>query len=368
MKKAFSLIAILLIAGTSALHAQWKRGATVLKNTPRTARAVTRITNLAEQRIARQTVQQIARQSVRNEQQHVAHLKKATVTIELPKDDFSTTSWVDPKASAFVIEDNSNGETQLWGVSASHYLFSHPLWEDPLTHDLIPLDFVAQGSFGFNDVTLFPLPKQMREQIEPLQLAQGPVQLGDNLHSVGYFDDAFQVEKNRLVKEVSPHRIITRLKVEDKLSREGACGGPVLNEAGEVVGMHVGSSEPRKIGFVIPAEHIREALYAYHHQGKALHSLVFQGRALGSININEYVQSLEVWKNNRVVETFLTYHNRLGVDYDHLENLVNTEGADKLMLHIEQNPFSTLDENQKIYRYTITYDLHSHAIERQEGW
>ncbi len=348
--------------GELPLQAQWQQGMRTPKNLPRPRYSARHVSTLATKRAERQAALQIKI----NERKQIEHLKKATVTIELPKDDFSTAFWIDPKATAFVIEENHQGKKRLWGVSASHYRFVHPQWEDPATHTLLPLEFVAQGSFGFNDVTLFPIPQAMQPYVEPLTLASRPVKLGDRLHSVGYFNNGFQVEQNRIVKEIAPHRIITSLKIEEEPSREGACGGPVFNEAGEVVGMHVGSSAHRQIGFVIPAEHIQELLVAYYHRGKASHPLIFKGKELGKININEYICSLEVWKGDRLLNSFFTYHNRLAVDYEHLEDLVDTSGADKLVLLIERTPFSVLDADQSTRHFTLTYSLLNHNITYRE--
>ncbi len=264
------------------------------------------------------------------------------------------------------MEENYHGKKKLWGVSASHYRFTHPVVINPQTKQELPLSLVAQGSYGFNDIALFPLPEQIKNLVEPLPLATKSVQLGDPLYSAGYFDNAFQLEENRIVKEISAHRILTSLHVGDKLAREGACGGPVLNKKGQVVGMHVGSSRRQQTGFVIPVEHIREALYAYHHHGKAYRTLRFKGQELGKININEYIHALETWKDGHLLNTLYTYHNRQMIDYEHLEDIINTVGADKLILIIERGPFSVLEEDQSTHFISISYDLLSDKITIKE--
>ena len=274
--------------------------------------------------------------------------------------------WNNPPATAFIFEEQYNGKTYLWGATASHYLLENPILKIPQTGEEFPVQLVAQGHYGMNDVSLFPIPAQLQGKLKPLKLAPHAPHIQEKLVSAGYFDDSFHVEKGRKVIDFLPTRILTSLTVEDELSREGACGGPVLNKQGNIVGMHVGSSAKKQAGFVVPVENIYEVLQAYHNNGKALRPFYFNGRHIGMLNINEYVQSIEVWKDHKMQDIFLSYRNRARVDYNHLEKLVRFAQADKIIFKIERRPFSVLEENQQPRQFEVTYNLRNFHISRRE--
>ena len=360
MKKIFFFLLLFLVGGLLPLQAQWQRGVKNLKNiSRRTPPLPARAVNLAIKRAQRQAILQA--QSPHYTKQK---LKKSTLVIE-NSDVFE--HWGNIDASAFVIAETYRGKNQLWGVSVSHYRFEKPTLTDPRTRQEIPISLLAQGSYGFNDVTLFPIPQSMQDLVTPLPLATHPVQVGEDLHSVGYFDNEFQLEKHRQVLQKSDHLIVTSLQVFDKLSREGACGGPVLNKKEEVVGIHVGSSERRQFGFVIPVEHIREVLRAYHNHGKLVRPIIFNGVKLGSANIDEHIHSLSTWKNNHVLQEVFPYQEHLPIDYSHLEKMIDISQADKLVLVLEQNPFSSQQPDQSTHYTIITYQIREQKIEVQKN-
>ena len=362
MFKKFFTLYILLFISLLPLQAQWQRGVRSLKQLPHYAsKTRPRFSTLANKRAERT----IANQLKNITQQRASTLKKAVFPIILPEDDFE--GWDNPHATAFVLEENYKGKKTWWGVSVSHYHFLKPQWENPYTHRRYPLTFTAQGSFGFNDVTLFPLPPKLHNQVRALSLATEPVQVGDALYSAGYFDEDFQLEENRTVTEVSNHRIVTSLQVPDKLAREGACGGPVLNAKGKLVGIHAGSSQRRQVGFVIPAQHIQELLTAYHHNGQLTHTLRFNGKKLGQININEHIQLIETWKDTHLLNSFYTYRDHSLVDYEHLEKMIDTTGADRVVFVIETDPFSMLEGDQSTRFQTIIYHLDNQQITIKAG-
>lgn len=292
-------------------------------------------------------------------------LLKSTLLLKLSDDPSSHYIWGNMNASAFVFEENYNGKRYLWGATAAHYFLQKPSLENSQL-GLVPIKIVAQGHYGYNDVALFPIPDNMQKYIQPLKLAEHSAKKGEELISAGYFDDGFQIEKNRVVIKRLPTRILTSLVVEDKLAREGACGGPVINAQGEVVGMHVGSSDRLQAGFVVPVEHFYELLQAYHQQGKSLHSLYFNGKNLGPININEFVQYIEVWQGNKLLDRFDSYPKRALIDYNHLEKWVDVSQADKIVLIIEKVPFSTVQRDQSTHQFEITYDLKTGLVSKQE--
>lgn len=357
----FSFILLLLLANCLPTQAQWNK----LKYT--LEKASGELSYAAPGFPRTLAMQRAINQIALNKSRQQPLLQQSTLTVKLPVSDFSTAvHWENPKATAFVIEESFQGKKYLWGVTASHYFFDHPVLEIPAQNTEIPILFLAQGHYGLNDISLFPIPQNLQQGFTPLLLAPHPAHLGEKLSSAGYFDDQFHLEKNRIVTQKTPYMITTSLKVEDLLSREGACGGPVLNARGEVVGMHVGSSQPNQAGFAVPVKNIYDLLYAYHHQGKYYQPFYFKGRKLGEVNINESIKLIEVWKGQNVLDKFLSYQHKWDIDYKHLEKFINTAGADRIVLIIERTPFSSLDKDQKNHYYEVEYNLKTFRISKKK--
>jgi len=355
MNKLVFLFFIALLFVAYPAQAQWQRVALRGLKKPSVKMITTR--TLAMQRAINQTARKT---SLPNQ------LSQSTLILKLPQDKpCPFYDCCDINASAFIFEENYKGKTYLWGATASHYFLQKPLLENTQTGEEFPVQIVAKGHHGRNDISLFPIPAPLQNQFKPLKLANHSPKKGEALHSAGYFDDGFQVEKDRTVTDILPTRILTSLVVEDKLAREGACGGPVLNKKEEIVGMHVGSSN-KQIGFVVPVEYIYEILQAYHNHGKALRPFYFNGRKLGNINVNEYIHAIEVWQGEKQLHNFIAYPRRAYIDYEHLEKLVDYQNADKIVFVIERVPFSVTEEDQHLHQFKITYNLRTLQVSERE--
>lgn len=272
------------------------------------------------------------------------------------------------KATAFALEETYHGKKYIWGISATHYDFDLPVLElDGKT--IQPVPFTAQGSKRLYDVSLFPLPPKVAKELTPLPLASKPAQPGEELYSGGYFfDGQFHYESDRIVKEAHPHRLITSLRVDAGPYREGYCGSPLVNQQGEVVGMHVGSSEHEQIGYAVTLDDIRAVLRAQHEENQSADPLFFNGKEIAQLHINEGIISIEAFKGNKLTDRVLFYHDEKRVDYNHLEKAIDTSDADFLIIHIERNQFSTNETGPVYQHYAIFYNLQSGYITIKEQY
>ena len=265
------------------------------------------------------------------------------------------------EGTAFVIEETYKGEKYLWGVTASHYLFQKPALKHPLFSHAVRVPFVIQGSSGRNDISLFLIPDEFAASVTPLKLAPQDPPLGETVSSIGYWNQRLHVDRERVVKEVSPAEIITSLKIDPEALREGTCGSPVLNQKREVVGMHAGNSPRRQEGYVIPVSHIRQALQAY-HQGNFEQKLLFKGQELGTVAINEFLSSVVVAYPQGIQKTNLSLRQRQ-VDYNHLEKWApQNPQAKSITFFIKRNPLSTQQKDKNYYIRWISYNLQTGEI------
>lgn len=276
------------------------------------------------------------------------------------------TRFMSIEGTGFALEETYQGKKYVWGITASHYLYQKPAVKLPNHWRAVLVPVVVQGHALHNDVTLFPLPDEIAAEVVPLKLAKEEIEVGEELSSVGYWDHRLHVDPVRRVKKILPLQLITTLDIEPTTIREGTCGSPMLNKNGEVVGMHVGNSPHKQEGYMVSAAHIRQALQAY-HEGKFEQPLFFNGINIGTLAINEGLSSAEVRSAIGQVRRFGLEHRQKHVDYEHLEKLVPLQDTDThISFLIKRNPLTTGQEDQRMYTFTITYDLKTGQIVRSE--
>lgn len=270
------------------------------------------------------------------------------------------------EGTAFAIEETYQGKKYLWGVTASHYVYQKPAMKHPAYRRVIRVPFVVQGSSGMNDITLFPIPEKFAKQVVPLRLAKRDAQLGDEVSSIGYWKHKIHVDPTRTIQEIAPARMVTSLDITPETVREGTCGSPVLNKNGEVVGVHSGNSPHRQIGYMLPVSHIWQALKTY-HEGSFNQPLLFNGKDLGPIAVNEYLTAVYVYQEARLIEKRSLILRQKQVDYEHLETLIPTEEPfTRVVFMVERNPLTTEQEDQLYHTFLISYDLQTGQIFRTE--
>ncbi len=261
-------------------------------------------------------------------------------------------------ASAFIIEEEFEGQKHLWGVTAAHIAaLINPQPVILLENQSLPfpIEFVAMGSSGMADLALFPA-EEIKELVTPLKLAKNTPRVNEKTFSFGFFDNNFFLVPNRTVLENTPNRMVTSLNFQTK-ERAGACGGPVLNKDGEVTGVHVGSSDSKGTSFVVPASEITRLLKAYRNNGKDLKPLVFNGTKIGYININENIEKVRAFTGGHASGEFTALHKEKEIDYAHLETLLLKRNPDELHIFISHKPFSLNGEDSSLFFIRLTYDV-----------
>lgn len=267
-------------------------------------------------------------------------------------------------ASSFVIEETFNGKKQLWGVTAAHV--ANQLSANPgivTKKGIIPIQVAIQGSPDMTDIALFPIPQELTPYVHPLTLAKQSPAAGTMTHSFGYFHNGFHRVDNRQVLERTTSRLITSLEFKTK-DRGGACGGPLLNAQNQVVGVHIGSSSSKKLSYAVPVEHIYKLLAAYHNGGKYMQPLLFKGKKLGEININEALVAVQARYRGRTTANLFTQHQENLINYAHLETLLPPGPIDELYLYIEISP-TTPEISPQRHIDLLFWSLRSGRITRE---
>lgn len=261
----------------------------------------------------------------------------------------------DKPVSAFVLEETYQGKKYLWGVTAAHYFLFRPTIEVNGLAQALPISVQAAGASRYTDIALFPLPQEAVPYVVPLHLAQAPLQKGEELTSYGFYGEGFQQQTNRRVRWITPARVVTSYEFGDQ-PRSGACGGPVLNAQNEVVGVHCGSTPYQKKSFMVPAQHIRDLWAAYHHEFEG-RPLLFRGKEIYRLDVNEAVLGVSVFKQGKSVYSDFIYSMNAQIDLSHLEDIPYIFQADLLVLGIERVPFSRDGGRFHTDHFTVYYNI-----------
>ncbi len=109
----------------------------------------------------------------------------------------------------------------------------------------------------------------------------------------------------------------------------------------------------------MPFTHIRHALEAYHQQNENPQPLVYNGKTVGNISINESIVTAHFFKDDQLVSSFHGFHREKEIDYAHLEKLQKTSAPDpdRIELEIERNPLSSNSPDKYFYLYLLSYDV-----------
>lgn len=367
MKKLFTcLLAVLtaLAAGTASVQARrLPRGvSSILRNVrqlPQTVKPNTlRLSRQAEQAALRarlpSTIYRMALPSKRIPA-HNAPIRRNILPIRETVSDLM--GLAEPfTATSFIIEEEFEGKKYLWGITAAHiaHLMSAfpAVWIDEIP---FPVEFAALGNADMADIALFQASDLEPGEVMPLKLAEESPLPGEKTFSFGFFNDGFYLVPDREIKEVTPNRLITSLEF-DTANRGGACGGPILNKHGEVVGVHVGSSDSKKISFAVPVSEIKRLLQAYRNNGKNFQKLMFNGLEIGQLNINESIARIRTVTDGYITGDFVAHHNEKDIDYAHLERLSPDNNPEEIQIFISHKAFSFKGKDRQTFFFRLTYN------------
>lgn len=163
----------------------------------------------------------------------------------------------------------------------------------------LPAEVVQISPESMLDISLVKFAAQDEALLRPLQLADAPAQLGEELYSFGY-----AAGKPTLITRSVNSQAFLSLRTNQAIegAREGFCGSPLLNANGEVVAIHTGTVEYKgdkaDVSFGTHASFIQKLVDAYHNNGTALYDLALDGHTIARLNVDEYVSAYRVFDAN----------------------------------------------------------------------
>lgn len=223
--------------------------------------------------------------------------------------------------TGFVIAEEYQGKTILWGVTAKHTItpFHGPL-EITFHTPHKPVKFrvkraIEGRKFGL-DAALLELPPQAAQVALPLPLTYALPAQGEQIFAYGYGNGKYQKIVRKFLFS-GDERLIAKFPRIQK-PRAGFCGSPVVNSNGQLIGVEAGGYCARNTGWypvlkqlpqykmqdisrvseIVPTSKIQLLLKEYRRAGAGAREIAAEGIVIGKLNVDEFIESVTVFYAN----------------------------------------------------------------------
>lgn len=247
--------------------------------------------------------------------------------------------------SGFVFEEEYGGKKQLWAAVAYHVSGGAGkevrlrLYGADNTVIRYTGRVAAAGGYGVNaaDVALVPLPAEAALYVRPLKLAQtAGLEPGEEVLAYGFTaelkENVVEMASNKLAAHTG-FKLIFFNPTHQNLS--GACGSPLLNRKGDVVGVFSGQLLGKQV-FGVEVQAVHAVLRAY--RGEDVYRPVkLLGREVMRLKLTESIGGVQhvrrgVWLDSRNVLGMLE-----PFDPEKLETLFTLQSGDVLRVSVREH-------------------------------
>ncbi|MGB2579056.1 hypothetical protein AAIR98_000975 [Elusimicrobium simillimum] len=277
---------------------------------------------------------------------------------------FYVKSNVDGKflGSGTFIEREENGKKKIYGITAFH--FTPFELGEKMTISLyngghrkvVHGTFVAMGNdYGkfedTADIALIDFNQNDLAGVFPLKVASKTIREGDVSVSYGYEMKNFAKSNPRQTLKVTPLKITTSWPYTQ--NPNGACGSPLLDSRGYVVGMQNGKEHDNSAAYAANAQYINRLFDIYHNEGGVEKlPLIYEGIKIGQMASNRRPEHAVI--TNPAGGTFSFTFSGFGlVNTSKLEDYFDLEEGDVLTLTL--NGLMDPETGAEPKRETITY-------------
>ncbi|WP_432634255.1 hypothetical protein [Candidatus Avelusimicrobium sp.] len=269
-------------------------------------------------------------------QQENLRLKNILATEVIPKDAYIFQAVESEKAatslngtnifSGTVVSIPYNGKNEVYGVIATHAIatssgekdalhktFTAIVYKNGLPHEAT-VEVVAYSPKSMLDMALVKFPADIEPLLAPYSISAGAPYLQDNLLSKGFTHSSAAAIPERQVVGVTPISIRTTISMPAE-KRPGLCGSAVLNDKGELVGIHTGSvhnaEDPGKdVAYATHAHYLYKLVEAYHNNGVAKIPFYFDDKPIFDMDIDEYLTAGSLLDENKKAIKNLTFESK----------------------------------------------------------
>lgn len=207
--------------------------------------------------------------------------------------------------SGTVFKIQYQGQEEIYGVIASHAIatkrtdvcdvnqtFRAEVYTEAGVA-LIPAQVVQVGAYGMLDISLVKFLAEDEALFEPLEISPETPALSENIRTQGFVRGRAYYQGKRHVASLSALTLRSFMP-DQQTNRLGLCGGAWINEKGQLVGIHTGSSMGwnQDVGYATRAEFLAVLVEAYHNGGNAFYPLKLNGHEIIRLRPDEYISDV----------------------------------------------------------------------------
>ena len=269
--------------------------------------------------------------------------------------------------SGTVFKTTYQGKEEVYGVIAAHVInrnkleirFVHKTFNARVYAEgkmiTIPAEIVQVGAPGMLDVALVKFRAEDEDLFKPLPLSMQEVSDGDKVRRQGFVRGKVVYMPGRPLCENSEMMFASKV-TGSQHGRPGFCGGAVINEQNELVGIHVGSQASfvtNDIGLAVHAKFLQVLVEAYHNGGEAFYPFKLGGQTILSMRPDEYIS--DVVLRDAEKKRITTYRSVDKTTYQDIEKELTTSSV----RYIE---FTVRRVNWKAVHHEEILEDHKHTL------
>lgn len=250
--------------------------------------------------------------------------------------------------SGTLVEVMYKGRKEVYGVVSAHAL-SRSAADYSLQRHLmvdvaiggkfisVPVEIVQVGTPSLIDLALVKFPAEVEAQLRPLKISNRLPQYNENLISQGFASQQVHYVPERIFLKANPFSLQTTIPLARDV-RVGFCGSPLVNQQGDLVGVHVGSTYGRydelgDKGFAVPAQWINRLVEAYHEGPYHRIPIEVNGHTVAVLGINDYITEVALF--NHAGKQVFTHSFKHKFSYSKLQELIEIFSPAALELKVQ---------------------------------
>lgn len=302
MRNPFALFIILIAFAASPIWAQWQRGGRALRGSvSRASSIVMDVQRQAVQQAGIHALAPVVPVGISLQDPFLRGVFQAREDVVGPTNLFSGT----------VFQTEYNGKKEVFVAVAAHALESGRY---VLGKEFIGDIYVGDGQFkqvrmkivqpsapSMLDVAI-GVPLEGAEELRPFTISRQDFGWGDVGVSYGFAGQKLVVVPNRMFFSETPLCIRTTMPYP-RSDRMGLCGSALINERGELLGIHTGSTNDKynergDIGHTTNAKLLDVLVDAYHHNGEGTFPLILGGQKVLDLHVLSYISFIKLFDQN----------------------------------------------------------------------
>ena len=283
--------------------------------------------------------------------------------------------------SGTVFQTEYNGRKEVYIAVAAHALESGSY---VLGKEFIGDVYVGDGQFkpvhmkivqpsapSMLDVAI-GVPLEGSEYLRPFTISKKKFSLGDGGISYGFAGGKVVIIPHRDYASQTPlcYRTAMPYPRDDRM---GLCGSALLNEEGELVGIHTGSTlseieEEKDIGHTTNSKMLNVLVDAYHHNGEGFFPLVLGGQKVLDLHVTSYISFIKLFDSNGKLLWQRDFKSKFAYDQvDHKIAVLSPQSIEFTVRRVQWDPahpdkLLEIRGSRDLTRRTYRYDFKEQKI------